>query len=339
LETEKKLNYDKEELERMNDLRKSFEKEAYKNSSNSDFLNDVDRKLNCQLKDQVHDLLGKLEIVYTQNQQLEYRASRAENKVRGMQDIMEKKINELQQFEQLRRNMEADMVNLNEALSNAKTEIGRMRNELNNEMERSADYHRLYSEMLQDKEKNHPGLIYPNNDIGPYNPYQQLIQNFDQSNVYSFPTIPLDHPFISKLTEEFEDKLKINEIQQNKLNLEIADLKKKITTEESNKAKLNDIIKSKNEKLEILNYELKKYKEIFVDCGNEVKWNQDLVQQKDSQIKVLKENMKKKDLEIVNLTKSIEKEKLKAQGKYVEEVVEEKRKPVLFGPETYEDMN
>jgi len=49
----------------------------------------------------------------------------------------------------------------------------------------------------------------------------------------------------------------------------------------------------KNEKIEILEYELNKCREAFKDFGNEVKWNQSLVSQKTLQIKVINEKLKK----------------------------------------------
>jgi chromosome segregation ATPase len=141
-----------------------------------------------------------------------------------------------------------------------------------------------------------------------------------------------------RLKDEMEEKLKTNEIFISKLQSENADLKKKLSTEESNKNKLSDLVKKKNDNIEYMKNEVEKYKTIFEDCKKEVKWNQNTVLQKENDLRVYGEKIKKLTEENNSLTKKYE--KLKA-SKGVTENVEEnnnqvKQKPFLFGPETDE---
>ena len=178
---------------------------------------------------------------------------------------------------------------------------------------------------MKEKESQQNQLNQNLND--QYNINQQNSEDSNQ-NIFIDP---------NKIRDEYEEKIKINDLQQSKLQDEISEFKKRFNAEENVRAKLNEIVKSKNEKIEILSYEIKKYKEIFVDCGKEVKWNQDLVVQKESQIKVLKEKLCKKDIEIQNLRKFNEKVKHKNNSKSIEEEpISEKRKPILFGPEIHD---
>jgi chromosome segregation ATPase len=320
-------------MEHERSLKELNENDSIRKGLNAEFLNGVDKKMNDQLKQQVHDLLGKLENVYTINLQLEYRASRAENNLKALQEVIDKRNKEFQELDEFKNLMEENQKNLNEALSNARLEISRLKNELNNEFERSENYYKLYIESLKEKEQSQQNS-YPysdpfNNLLG--NPYQQ--QQVEYNNMIPIQTSLPEHPMIINIKEEFNEKMKLNENQINKLLAEITDLKKKLNNEEGNRTKQSDLVKNKNEKIEILLSELKKYKEILTDCANEVKWSQDKVVQKDLQIKVLKEKLTRKENELSSITKLLE--KYRSKGKIVEEEpVIEKKKPQLFGPET-----
>ena len=102
--------------------------------------------------------------------------------------------------------------------------------------------------------------------------------------------------------------------------------------------KLSDIVKQKKEKIEFLQNEGEKYKSIFEECKKEVKWNQNIVLQKESDLKVYSEKIKKLTEENMNLTKRLEKLKTSKgiTDTHEENVVQVKQKPFLFGPETDE---
>ena len=79
--------------------------------------------------------------------------------------------------------------------------------------------------------------------------------------------------------------------------------------------------------------------------GNEAKWNQNQIAQKDSQIKVMKDKIKQKDDLVIKLNKKIdllnkqiakEKEKMSnnEDNKQKEELIQVQAKPFLFGPDT-----
>jgi hypothetical protein len=95
-----------------------------------------------------------------------------------------------------------------------------------------------------------------------------------------------------------------------KYQLEIVDLKKKITDEETMKGKLLDIIKKNKEKIKFYKNDLSKLIVLFEECSKEVKWKEDLLNQKNSMIKILKDKMKKKDDEGQRLLKNLEKYKI-----------------------------
>jgi len=145
---------------------------------------------------------------------------------------------------------------------------------------------------------------------------------------------------IHKITEENQYIIKNQENSITKLQFEIADLRKKLGTEENFKNKLGENLKKKKEEINFLKDELAKYKKGLDEYGNEVKWNQDVVGQKDSQLKVLKEKIKKLEEENKRLTKNYENLKNKKkiinekEQEYENEIVELKAKPFLFGPET-----
>ena len=141
-----------------------------------------------------------------------------------------------------------------------------------------------------------------------------------------------------KLKNELEDKIKNSEIIILKLQSENADLKKKFHLEEQNRMKLSDIVKQKKEKIEFLQNEGEKYKSIFEECKKDVKWNQNIVLQKESDLKVYSEKIKKLTEENMNLTKRLEKLKTSKgiTDTHEENVVQVKQKPFLFGPETDE---
>jgi len=121
----------------------------------------------------------------------------------------------------------------------------------------------------------------------------QIQTDFLNRNMIGNDNISMHHPFVQRLIEEYEDMIKIHVSNANKLSFEITDLKKKVSFYEETKEKLMNINARKNEKIEILEYELNKCREAFKDFGNEVKWNQSLVSQKTLQIKVINEKLKK----------------------------------------------
>jgi hypothetical protein len=71
-------------------------------------------------------------------------------------------------------------------------------------------------------------------------------------------------------------------------------LKRKLSNEENNKNQLNNILAKKNAVNDDLKAQLEAMKTYIDSNQKEVKWNKSKVNQKDSNIKLMKEKMKKK---------------------------------------------
>jgi hypothetical protein len=74
---------------------------------------------------------------------------------------------------------------------------------------------------------------------------------------------------------------------------ENSDLKVKLSTEETHKNNLNQMIKQKNEKIDILKSELARFIGFFEKTVDEMKWSKDKLTQKEIQIKTYKERLGK----------------------------------------------
>ena len=206
------------------------------------------------------------------------------------------------------------------------------------EEEKSNNYYELYQSLMIEKERRESNLS------SEIHALSTQLNNFSRERenlvkvIQSSPNPNELTANFQKLKNELEDKIKNSEIIILKLQSENADLKKKFHLEEQNRMKLSDIVKQKKEKIEFLQNEGEKYKSIFEECKKEVKWNQNIVLQKESDLKVYSEKIKKLTEENMNLTKRLEKLKTSKgiTDTHEENVVQVKQKPFLFGPETDE---
>ena len=312
---------------------------------------EADKKLISQLKYQVKDLTSQLQNQMAKCYDAEYRATRAENNQQTYIDMCESKAKEVKEYESKTESLEGTISSMSEALSNAKKEIVRLTNELKLETEKNKSLSQKLESLMVDNERNN----YQNStEVNSLNQKIQVI-TAERDNliriIQSKNTKENDIEEKNNLQKILADKEKIlnsMEITMNKALNENAELKKRIGTEEINKSKLNEIIKKKKEKIKTLKEQVNGYVEYMNSYGNEVKWNQNQISQKDSQIKVMKDKIKQKDDLIVKLNKKIEtlnkqiqKEKEKPpveDNKPVEELVQVKAKPFLFGPENEEDI-
>lgn len=312
---------------------------------NMDIESEFDRKIINQLKFKVQDLTAKLQTAMTKCAEAEYRASRSESTKENYLELLEKKAEDAKESESKVESLENTIINLNEALSNARKEINRLQVENQAEGDKCRKYYEMYQNLMLDKERKESAMSAEISNlmlkVQMFNSEKEnlvkMVRNQQLQNVSNE-----NFANVQKLAEEKESALKATETQMSKLINENVELKRKVNNEEGLKTKLNEIIKKKKVKIAGLKEELKSYRDAIANYNNEVKWSQDLVAQRDNQIKVFKEKIKKLEEEVDKLTKQNQNLRAKKTpnntgigNTYEEEVVQQvKAKPFLFGPET-----
>ena len=312
-----------------------------------------DKKIISQLKLQIKDLTTQLQSHMAKSYDAEYRAERAENNLQTYIDLLEAKSNELKDIESKNDSLESSISSLNEALNNAKKEIFRLTSELKNESDKNKSLTQNIQNLMIDKERNN---VHNSSEVANLMKRIQVI-NEEKENLIKIIQNRSAKDNQGESKEEIQriltEKNKIltsMETTMNKALNENAELKRRLNLEEGTKSKLNDIIKKKEEKIQSLKQQIQEYDESMNNYGTEMKWNQNQINQKDSQIKIIKDKMKKKDEEIVALNKKVEmlkkqllKEKEKNNNQVVtvaqnkEELIPVQAKPFLFGPEQEEE--
>jgi len=207
------------------------------------------------------------------------------------------------------------------------------------EEEKANNYYELYQSLMLEKERRESSL---SSEVHALSTQLNLFSRERENLVKVIQSSPNANEMTAnfqKFKDDLEEKNKTNEVYINKLQDEIKELKKKLSLEEGNRAKLSDIVKKKKEKIDFLESENEKNKVFFEDCKKEVKWNQNSVMQKDNDLKVYAEKIKKLTEENKGLLLKIEKLKTmkKLNNNDEEAVVKNKPKPFLFGPEANDD--
>lgn len=319
----------------------------------------IDKKLIDNLRAQISELSSRLNEKIKNYTDAQFRAERAENLNKIIEEDLKSKNEELKTYKESSIEMQQDIESLNEALNSAKKEISRLQNELNEECAKNKELNNKLSELLIDKDKDK----YLNNDEVT-KLQKRIAQLIDEKENLMKVIHSKNDNYNNKFNEEnlnqqLRDKdkiLKSMEITMNKALAENLELKKKLAQEEQTKAQLNNIITKKNN----INEELKTQVEAMKICvGNnlqEAKWNKSKMNQKDSNIKMMKDKLAQKDEEIQKLNKKIENLNKKLKNKKngtnetkevndANEVVHQnpdnskevlipvKAKPQLFGPD------
>jgi myosin heavy subunit len=331
-------NLKKENLEK----NKSEAKTNKNQNLNTEIISEFDRKIIENLKFKNKDVTEKLQKALAKAAEMEYKAQRYENTMQNYVELCEEKATENKEIKERFESLENNSININEALSNARKEINRLQIELNSEAAKSKGILEMYQNLLLDKDRREAMVNSEiNNLMLKIQSVQmekenllKLMKNQDKSFDYASG--------IQKLMDQKETLVRNNEIQMTKILMENAELKKRIGNEENNKIKSNEIIKKKKEKINNLKEQLKSYKDAVLSSKNETKWNNDLVLQRDIQIKVLKEKLKKNEEEFLKLNKTVEvlKKKKDDKGYNCNQVNNENfemqqvpARPFLFGPE------
>ena len=317
----------------------------------------IDKKLIENLKSQVIDLTSKLQEKIVKLSDAEFRAERSEKLKKIIEDDLKSKISELSEYKESAIDMKNDNESLNEALNSAKKEIARLQNELNIESSKNKELNNKLSEFMIDKDKNNhlnsEEISKLQNNISKLqNEKANLIKMIQEKNT-EISTNFNEEDYKQKLMNK-EKILKTMETTMNKLLQENAELKKRLLQEDQNKAQLNSIINKKNNVNEDLKAQIESMKTYIDNHSEQNKWNKVKINQKDSNIKVMKDKLTQKDEEIAKLNKKIENlnKKLKnnksnnnlsnendnmknEKNSYANEIlVPVKAKPQLFGPET-----
>jgi chromosome segregation ATPase len=305
---------------------------------NLDIESEFEKKIIDHLKFQVNDLNKKLIVALQKADGADYNLQKALTvKDEYIAKYEEIKAEALEQREKI-DTLENTVMSVNEALNNAKKEINRLINENRVECEKSKNYYEMYQSLMLEKERRENSLTQEINALkGKIQQERHEKENIFKTIKDNTGNKPFDSVDPKDLREK-ELQLKINENNVNKLFNENCEIRKKLTAEEAKSSKLNELVRKKKEKLKGLKDELKSYKDAMVSYTSDVKWNQDLVLQRDSQIKVLKEKIKKMEEEMKKMSEKVKSKKPNAsvdikQPPVDEDIVPVKSRPFLFGPE------
>jgi chromosome segregation ATPase len=315
------------------------------NNPNLELELEFEKKKINQLKNQIEELNIKLNTAITKCSDVEFRANRAENNKQTYMQLCEKKSIEIQELTEKLENLENSVINLNEALNNSRKEISRLQTEIQSESEKSKRLSEMYQNSIIENERKHSILNSELNNLN--NKLQQV--NLEKENFIKFnrnynnQEKTNEFTNLQKLLDEKESILKLTESQMRTYGNENAELKRKLISEETMKSKLNEIIKKKKAKIEKLKDDLKSYKGAMETYTNEVKWNQDLVLQRDNQIKIFKDKLKiyedqneklKKENQKLKEMKSVSSNGRGGDNENFQEIKKINPRPYLFGPDT-----
>ena len=324
----------------------------------------IDKRLIENLKSQITDLTSQLNEKIIKYSDAEFRAERAQNLKKLLEEELKSKNEELKSYKESSIEMQQDIESLNEALNSAKKEISRLQNELNEQYSKNKELNDKLTQYLINKDKDN----YLNND--EINKLKKVIEQLSNEKENLLKVIHnnggnFDNGFNEEnYKQQLRDKekiLKSMEIAMNKALNENLELKKRLQQEEQNKSQLNNIISKKNN----INDELKIQIEAMKICVDnnlqKEKWNKSKITQKESNIKLMKDKLIQKEEEIQKLNKKIDILNKKLKSKKInnnsineinndnmensdgskEILIPIKAKPQLFGPEInnydYED--
>ena len=113
----------------------------------------VDKRLIENLKSQISDLSNQLNEKISKYTDAQFRAERAENLKKMSEEELKLKNEELQSYKESSIEMQQDVESLNGALNNAKKEISRLQNELNEENIKNKELNNKIAEFLINKDK------------------------------------------------------------------------------------------------------------------------------------------------------------------------------------------
>jgi hypothetical protein len=294
----------------------------YEEINQKELVANIDKKIIEQLKSQISDLINKLEMALGKFYDADFKATRAEELRMEYLLVTNQKIKEHKEINVYAKSLEDDVAHLNEALSNSKREVSRLMSELKNERIRYEmilkSLEGLKKEYKENQERLEKDILMLREHIKIRDTkFSEIFENPNLNNNANNSNVSnILNNFINIGTKNLKNKTEIEKSKKNVINsscnensntnvsenilkcqLEIVDLKKKISDDEIQKSKLLEIIKQKKEKIRVFKSDFSKLVLLFDESSKEVKWNQDIVNQKNSMIKVLKDNLKKKEIQ------------------------------------------
>jgi hypothetical protein len=298
-------------------------------------VNSIDKKLIDQLREQVSDLVTKLQSALTKYYDADFRAKRAEETKHEFSDLADMKIKENLEMSKTIKDLQEELVDYSCALSNSKNEIARLQIDLEDEKSKykslKLEIENLNAEKntkIDQLARDNRILIEKIQDLN--NPAENQAETIKRNSVAvgRRSGVSLEDnlkKFLSKVEKEEEEKLENPDIPTPvtakgtfynnkvlKFQLEIVDLKKKLSEDETQISKLLQIIKSKNEKINLFKNNFENLATLFEENNKDLKWNQQVVHKKNSMIQFLKEKIQQKDDEgkkLLNDIKSLQKNK------------------------------
>lgn len=230
------------------------------------------------------------------------------------------------------------IISLNEALNAAKKEIIRLKEMIDTieseNIKKNDEYFNEKKEFLQKKD------LFLNEKSKMSVQIKELnkkLNEFEEINKENKEKLK-ESQITKRKYEELEIKYSQLEVKYNKNISELLELRLKYNEEENLKQKLNSVIKSKNDKVELMKEENKNLKESIKNLLSEVKWGKELSLQKENLCLSLKEKIKKCEADLINAEIAYnnirQKKGIGVCSKCNSEKKEESSgKLVLFGPE------
>lgn len=298
--------------------------EAYSNPNFTETLADeANRKVIEVLKQRLSDVICKIEEAYSKYYESEYKCQRLETMNENYMEILQKKISEnkalFEELEPLNNQIES----LTEALGNSRKEIERLTIENKNladafeRINKENEDNKIKNEKLKSKAKEADNEVEKSKQkISELNDRIDILQisldrytsKYQDKRDYLSPN---NNTLSGSNSNNHNQKGKDQPEDVLRMQLQIVDLKKRLSEEEKIRLNLFEVIKAKKQKNKNLKNEINKIVSVFEESGKENKWSQDLIVQKDTIIKVLKEKIQTLTNENKNFNKQLAKYKIK----------------------------
>jgi chromosome segregation ATPase len=303
-----------------------------------DVKKNEDKKIIEILKSKNDDLQKQLQQALVKYYDSEFRMQRAEHQREDFWEIIEKKLQENKEIFQANENLNNQISSITQSLNFSKREVERLNKEntkLKEEEESRLNkylilekQYEITSQKAKDFECENQGFKYRVKELTEKLEIQQLTIDRlkNKNNIYEhdgddISSVKGGNRLNSGKLQSYTLEQKIREQSDEiiKLQIQVHELKKKLSEDEQLRANLFDVIKSKKQKNKSLKNERDKIAFVNEETGKENKWSHDLILQKDNTIKLQKEKLNNLNNEIKNLNKLLSKYKnLKTEDKAVE---------------------
>jgi hypothetical protein len=266
----------------------------------------------------------------------EFRMQRAEQQREDFWEIIQKKIQENKEIYVANENLNNEISAITQSLNFSKREIERLdkentilKTEDENKLNKYITLEKLYECILQkskELESDNQGYKYRVRELSDKLEILQVTldriknknninENNENNSVKGVNRVNSG----KSISYTLEQKIREQSDEIIKLQIQVHELKTKLSEDEQLRANLFDVIKSKKQKNKSLKNERDKIAFVNEETGKENKWSHDLILQKDNTIKLQKEKINNLNIEIKNLNKMLCKYKnLKTEDKAIE---------------------